>query len=205
MGSDLPKQFIPLHGKPILMHTLDVFHRWDSSATLILVIPEAHRSYWSMLCRELDCSVPHRMVDGGETRFDSVLNGLQQTAGCELTGIHDGVRPLVTPEVIEACFTAAAQYGAVIPVVPVIESIRERNGEGSCAVDREKYCIVQTPQVFRSDWLQEAYKQPYAPQFTDDASVVEDYGKTIHLVPGNRENIKITTPFDLMMAEKLLR
>jgi 2-C-methyl-D-erythritol 4-phosphate cytidylyltransferase len=205
MGSDLPKQFIPLQGKPVLMHTLEVFHRWDASATLVVVIPPAHRSYWSMLCRELNCNVPHRIANGGETRFHSVLNGLQQVTEAGITGIHDGIRPLVAPEVIEACFAGAAQHGAVIPVIPVTESIREREGERSCAVDRERYCIVQTPQVFRNDWLQEAYRQPCKPQFTDDASVVEASGKTIHLVSGNRENIKITTPLDLLIAGQLMR
>ncbi|MDR2139677.1 MAG: 2-C-methyl-D-erythritol 4-phosphate cytidylyltransferase [Tannerella sp.] len=204
MGSDLPKQFLPLHGKPVLMHTLEVFNRWDENARLILALPEAYQPYWEMLCRELNRHVPHRIVTGGETRFHSVRNGLAATEACDWVGIHDGVRPLVTPEVIEACFRGAAQHGAALPAVPVAESLREYDGERSRAVDRSRYRLVQTPQVFRYDWLVEAYRQPYSPLFTDDASVVEAAGRNIHLVPGNPENIKITTPTDLLIAEKRL-
>jgi 2-C-methyl-D-erythritol 4-phosphate cytidylyltransferase len=205
MGRDLPKQFIPLHGRPVLMHTVEVFHRWNPAAALVLVLPAAHQDYWRMLCRELRCEAPHRIVTGGETRFHSVRNGLQETGDCEIVGIHDGVRPLVAPEVIEACFVAAQQRGAAIPAIPVAESIREQDGEGgSRPADRDRFCIVQTPQVFRRDWLTEAYRQPCCPHFTDDATVVEATGKTIFLVPGNRENIKITTPFDLAIAEKIM-
>jgi 2-C-methyl-D-erythritol 4-phosphate cytidylyltransferase len=206
MGNDLPKQFIPLHGRPVLMHTLDVFYRWDPAAEQVLVLPEAHREYWNLLCRELNCTVPHRVIPGGETRFQSVRNGLKSVEESDITGIHDGVRPGIAPEVIEACFVAAERQGAVIPVIPVTESIRERRGETgeSRPADRDRFCIVQTPQVFRHDWLLEAYRQPYRPHFTDDASVVEASGKAIFLMPGNRENIKITTPFDLAMAEKIM-
>jgi 2-C-methyl-D-erythritol 4-phosphate cytidylyltransferase len=204
MGGDLPKQFLPIHGKPVLMHTLETFYRWDSSAALVLVLPEAHQSYWEMLCREIRCDVPHRMVHGGETRFHSVRNGLDAVADSDLVGVHDGVRPLVAPEVIEACFNGAEQYGAAAPAVPVTESIREVSGDGNHAVNRKNYRIVQTPQVFRRDWLTEACRQPYTSSFTDDASAVEATGKTIHLVPGNPENIKLTTPFDLAIAEKIM-
>jgi 2-C-methyl-D-erythritol 4-phosphate cytidylyltransferase len=204
MGGDLPKQFLPVHGKPLLMHTLEVFHRWDGGAQLALTLPEAFRAYWTMLCRELDCRVPHRVATGGETRFHSVRNGLAAVADCDWIGVHDGVRPFVSPEVIEACFQAAMQYGAALPVVPVVESLRRRDGDGSRAVDREEYCLVQTPQVFRRDWLEEAYRQPYSPLFTDDASVVEASGRMLRLVPGHPDNIKITTPADLAVAEKRL-
>jgi 2-C-methyl-D-erythritol 4-phosphate cytidylyltransferase len=201
MGHDLPKQFIPIQGKPLLMHTLDVFHRWDGEARLVLTLPEAHRPYWEMLCRELSYATPHRIVSGGETRYHSVRNSLSEVTDCDWVGVHDGVRPLVTPEVIEDCFLAAEEYGAALPVVPVSESIRECRGENSRAVDRDNYRIVQTPQVFRRDWLTEAYRQPCNGLFTDDASLVEAIGKRICLVDGNRENIKITTPFDLAVAE----
>lgn len=205
MGSDLPKQFLPLHGKPLLMHTLELFYRWDGSARLTLTLPEAHQAYWEMLCRELDCRVPHRVVAGGETRFHSVRNGLAaMEEDCDWIGVHDGVRPFVAPEVIEACFREAARHGAALPVVPVAESLRECDGERNRAVDRARYRLVQTPQVFRRDWLEEAYRQPYSPLFTDDASVVEAAGRSIRLVPGNPENIKITTPADLFFAGKWL-
>jgi 2-C-methyl-D-erythritol 4-phosphate cytidylyltransferase len=204
MGGDLPKQFIPLRGKPVLMHTLEAFHRWDAATALLLVIPEAYVSYWTMLCRELGCDVPHRIVCGGATRFHSVKQGLGALAGEELVAVHDGVRPFVSGEVIAACFAAAEEFGAAIPVVPVIESVRETDGCRSRPFDRNRLCIVQTPQVFRAEWLREAYKQPYDERFTDDASLVEAAGHDVRLVGGNRENIKITTPMDLHCAARLL-
>lgn len=204
MGYDLPKQFIPVQGKPILMHTLECFHHWDNSASLVIVLPEEHHSYWNMLIKELNCTIPHQIVNGGETRFHSVKNGLGLLNTCDLIGVHDGVRPFVSPNVIDACFKKAEIHGAVIPVIPLIETIRKRDKTGNYAVNRSDYCIVQTPQVFRSDWLAEAYRQSYATGFTDDASVVESTGKIIHLVTGNKENIKITTPLDLVIAEQLL-
>jgi len=204
MGGDLPKQFIPLQGKPVLMHTLEVFHRWDSSARLVLVIPDDHQPYWEILCRELNCKVPHRIVTGGEMRFHSVQNGLREVADCDFIGVHDGVRPFVTPEVIETCFRVAEEKGAVIPVVPHIDTIREVTGEQNRSADRSYFRIVQTPQVFRRDWLFEAYKQPWQSSFTDDATVVESFGKSICLIEGNLENIKITTPIDLLCAKLLM-
>lgn len=214
MGGDLPKQFIPLEGKPVLMHTLEAFHCWDASAELVLVLPEDHQPYWNMLCREIGCKVPHRIANGGETRFHSVRNGLEflseeiknASEGNEkvLVAVHDGVRPFVSPEVIEACFDEAEQKGAAIPVMPMIDSLRETDEKGSHPVDRSRYFAVQTPQVFRSGLLLKAYGQEFSSVFTDDASVVEAMGETIRLVSGNRENIKITTPFDLIIAESLL-
>lgn len=214
MGSDLPKQFIPMGGKPVLMHTLEAFHRWDASAGLILVLPEDHQPYWKMLCREIGCKVPHRIANGGETRFHSVRNGLNflsdeigNAAGRDekiLVAVHDGVRPFAAPEVVEQCFAEAEVSGAAIPVVPVVDSLREFSGESSRPVDRSRYQAVQTPQVFDYDLLLKAYEQPYSEFFTDDASVVEAFGHTVKTVPGNRENIKITTPFDLLVAKALL-
>ncbi|MDR2917198.1 MAG: 2-C-methyl-D-erythritol 4-phosphate cytidylyltransferase [Tannerella sp.] len=204
MGGDLPKQFIPLRGKPVLMHTLDVFHQWNAAADLLLVIPEEHESYWKMLCRELNFTIPHRVVYGGETRFHSVRNGLREVSGEGLVAVHDGVRPFVSYDVISSCFTIAEAFGAAIPVVPMIESVREVNGGESHPFDRNRLCIVQTPQVFRADLLLKAYNQSYDERFTDDASLVEASGNMIRLVDGNRENIKITTPMDLRYAEIIL-
>lgn len=214
MGSDLPKQFIPLEGKPVLMHTLEAFHRWDASAGLVLVLPKDHQPYWKMLCEEIVCKVPHGIADGGETRFHSVRNGLHflsdeigKAVGNDekiLVGVHDGVRPFVAPEVVEQCFVEAAASDAAIPVVPVVDSLREFSGESSRPVDRSRYQAVQTPQVFDYDLLLKAYEQPYSEFFTDDASVVEAFGHPVKTVPGNRENIKITTPFDLLVAKTLL-
>ena len=204
MGGDLPKQFLPLQGKPVLMHTIDTFYKWDSSVCIVLVIPEEHGSYWKMLCKELNFTVPHRVVYGGETRFHSVRNGLREVEGEGLVAVHDGVRPFVSPEVISSCFTAAEAFGAAIPVIPMIESVREIIREESRPFDRNRLCIVQTPQVFRADILRKAYEQPYDERFTDDASLVEASGHAIRLVDGNRENIKITTPMDLQYAETTL-
>ncbi len=204
MGADLPKQFIPVKDKPLLMHTLTAFYTWDASAKLILVLPVSHQSYWQMLCKELDFKVPHTIVNGGETRFHSVSNGLKQIHEPGLIAVHDGVRPFVSHEVISACFDQAHKTGAAIPVVPIVDSIRKREGENSCPVDRDAYCAVQTPQVFSSEILLSAYEQPYTEAFTDDASVVEAAGGKISLVAGNRENIKITTSADLLYAKLLL-
>lgn len=204
MGGELPKQFIPLHGKPVLMHTMNVFYKWDSTADLLLVIPEEHDAYWKMLCKELNCMIPHRVVYGGDTRFHSVKNGLDETQGEGIIAVHDGVRPFVAQDVISSCFTIAEAFGAAIPVVPVIESVREISGGASRSFDRNRLCIVQTPQVFHVDLLREAYGQPYDESFTDDASVVEATGHTIRLVDGNRENIKLTTPIDLQYAGIML-
>ena len=214
MGGDLPKQFIPMRGKPLLMHTLEAFHRWDASARIILVLPEDHQPYWNMLCKEIGCKVPHAIVKGGDTRFFSVKNGLdwllaerrrqgEEDSGLSLVAVHDGVRPFVSPEVVEACFDKAAVTGAVIPVVPMIDSLRETDEKGSHPVDRSRYMAVQTPQVFLLELLTKAYEQPYSSLFTDDASVVEAMGHAIDTVPGDRENIKITTPFDLLIAEAM--
>jgi 2-C-methyl-D-erythritol 4-phosphate cytidylyltransferase len=188
------------------MHTLAVFHRWDAAADIRLVIPEEQAAYWTMLCRELSCSVPHRIVYGGDTRFRSVGNALEDAPDEGLIAVHDGVRPLVSTDVIAACFAAAEACGAAIPVVPVIESVREIRAGVGRPVDRNRLRIVQTPQVFRADLLRRAYRQPGNAGFTDDASLVEAVcpGTTVRLVDGNRENIKITTPLDLACAALLL-
>ena len=204
MGGDLPKQFIPLHGKPVLMHTIEAFYKWNPEACLLIVIPQEHENYWKMLCKELNFDVPHRVVYGGETRFHSVRNGLREVKSEGLIAVHDGVRPFISQEVISSCFNAAETFGAAIPVVPMIESVREVNGTESRPFDRNRLCIVQTPQVFDSELLHKAYEQPYDERFTDDASVVETSGHKIHLVDGNRENIKITTPMDLIQVSQKL-
>lgn len=207
MGSERPKQFLPLVGRPVLMHTIEAFDRWDNTSDLLLVLPADQRATWQQLCEAHAFRRPHRVVSGGVTRFHSVLNGLRAlptTSG--LIAVHDGVRPLVSPSVIAACFATAEAYGAAIPVLPMIESVRQIDADGrSRPIDREQLRIVQTPQVFRADVLRAAYLQPYDPRFTDDASVVEASGAPIHLVPGNRENIKLTTPMDLALAEVLMK
>ena len=206
MGGPQPKQFLELAGRPVLMHTLEAFDRWDASARLIVVLPEDQIDTWKRLCQAHVFGRIHRVVAGGETRFHSVRNGLGAVASNGLIAVHDGVRPLVAPSVIAACFAAAADGGAAVPVVPVVESVREVDADGgSRPVDRTRLRVVQTPQVFRADVLRAAYCLPYDPRFTDDASVVEASGVAVRLVPGNRENIKLTTPMDLLLAEQLMR
>jgi 2-C-methyl-D-erythritol 4-phosphate cytidylyltransferase len=205
MGGELPKQFIPVEGRPVLMHTLDAFHACDASIQLILVLPHDHQAYWHELCAQYQFAVPHRIADGGATRFHSVQSGLSLVDAPEaLVAVHDGVRPFVSPEVIRRCYAEAEAHGAVVPVIPVVETVRQLVGEGSKTVARDAYRLVQTPQTFRATLLRRAYEQPYTDAFTDDASVVEALGCAVSLVDGNRENIKLTTPFDLIVAKALV-
>ena len=203
MGGDIPKQFLPVCGKPVLMRTLEAFHAYDASMHLILVLPVSQQTYWKQLCEEYQFNLVHEIADGGETRFHSVKNGLALVKEEGLVGVHDGVRPFVSQEVIARCYEEALSLKAVIPVIGVVETVRHLSEEGSETVPRDQYKLVQTPQVFDSVLLNQAYQQPYTELFTDDASVVEALGKEVHLVEGSRENIKLTTPFDLKLAELL--
>ena len=203
MGADLPKQFLPVGGKPVLMRTLEAFYAYNPAMRIVLVLPCDQQDYWQKLCREHGFSLPHMVADGGETRFHSVRNGLRLVEAPGWVAVHDGVRPFVSQEVIARCFRLAGEKRAVVPVVPVVETLREIEGDSSRAVSRDAYRLVQTPQVFDAALLKEAYAQPYMPAFTDDASVVEAMGVPVCLTEGNRENIKITTPFDLKVAEAL--
>lgn len=204
MGTDIPKQFLPVGGMPVLMRTINAFHNFDADMDIILVLPSDQQGYWSELCREYSFCTPHRIADGGETRFHSVRNGLALAADGGLIAVHDGVRPFVTAEVIERCFADAEHKKAVIPVIPVVDTVRQLVDVGSVTVSRDLYRLVQTPQTFDAALLKEAYRQPYTPHFTDDASVVEAFGHEVTLVEGCRENIKITTQFDLKVAEAIL-
>ncbi len=206
MGADIPKQFIPINGKPILMHTLANFHKFDDAMQIVLVLPPSMQNYWMELCKEYNFSIPYTLADGGETRFHSVLNGIAcVNPDCTLIGVHDGVRPFVSHEVIRSCYAAAEAHGAAIPVIDVVETVRLLTPDGSSVtVPRNDYKLVQTPQVFSAPLLRNAYSQQFTEAFTDDASVVEAYGHGITLVEGNRENIKITTPYDLKVADALL-
>jgi len=205
MNAEIPKQFLEIHGKPILMHTLEVFRRYDASMELILVLPSVQIEFWKELCKKHAFDIPHQIVSGGQTRFQSVKNGLKATRSNLLIAVHDGVRPLVSIDTIERCFDEAEKSGAAIPVIDLVESIRQISENESSSVDRSAYKLVQTPQVFESELLKKAYEQEFTPLFTDDASVVEALGTKIQLVEGNRENIKITTEFDLKIAESLIK
>lgn len=202
MGRETPKQFLEVKGKPVLMRTIDAFALYDSSLKIIVVLPEDQREYWNKLCERHTFARPHTVVAGGITRFHSVKNGLRHVAQ-GLVAVHDGVRPFVASDVIGRCFEVAELFGAAVPVIPLVDTIRHREGGVSHTVNRDDFCLVQTPQTFDTSLLKEAYGQEYNPHFTDDASVVESLGKQVALVEGSRKNIKLTTPFDLRLAEIL--
>jgi len=205
MGGDIPKQFLPLKGIPLLMHTIRLFYNYDPNLKIILTLPKDHITYWTKICKEYQFAVAHKVVAGGDTRFQSVKNGLSEVDDIDgVIAVHDGVRPMVSSETINRCFACARKYGSAVPVIPVIESIRKKEESASVPVDRNHYYLVQTPQVFNSELLLKAYQQGYSPDLTDDSSVVEKSGTKVELVEGNRENIKITTPLDLIMAETFL-
>lgn len=206
MGSDIPKQFLPISGRPVLMRTLERFRAYSADLQIILVLPEAQQDYWRLLCEEYHFDVEYQLANGGQTRFHSVQNGLALVPDDAegVVGVHDGVRPFPSIEVIKNCYETARTAKAVIPVIPVVETVRHLEKEGSVTVPRDEYKLVQTPQTFDIQLLKAANRQPYNDGFTDDASVVESYGHEITLVEGNRENIKITTPYDLKIAEVLI-
>lgn len=204
MGSPLPKQFLPIGGLPILMRTIMRFREYSDSLNIILVLPHSQQDYWNTLCKAHSFDERCLLADGGETRFHSVRNGLALITDNEegVVGIHDGVRPFPAVDVIARCYEKARTDGAAIPVTPVVETLRHIGGY---TVPRSEYRLVQTPQTFDIQLLKRAYNQDFTETFTDDASVVETAGHSITLVEGNRENIKITTPFDLVVAEALTK
>ncbi len=204
MGQELPKQFIAIKGKPILMHTIESFYNADAKTNIIVVLPQSFIDYWSNICKEYNFDILHTIAIGGETRFHSVKNGLSYvTEG--IVAVHDGARPFASSVLINKLFNEAILHKAVIPVTDVTDSLREMTDENnSKIIDRSKIKQVQTPQVFNYDVLEKAYQLKYSEIFTDDASVVEKYGVNIHFVQGETTNIKITTPFDLEIANVIL-
>ncbi|MGD2034350.1 MAG: 2-C-methyl-D-erythritol 4-phosphate cytidylyltransferase [Bacteroidales bacterium] len=205
MESDTPKQFMLLNNLPVLMHCINSFCKYDNNLELRLVLPESEMETWKQLGKQYHFKTDITVFPGGETRFQSVKNGIQEINGSSLVAIHDGVRPLVTPETISNCFALAEKQGTAVPVIPIPESIRKVQEQDSFAEPRSQFRIVQTPQVFQSEFLLDAYETEYDEDLTDDASVVEKAGYKIYLAEGNRENIKITDPIDLIIAETLLK
>lgn len=214
MGGDIPKQFLPIAGMPVLMRTILRFREALPEVNIILVLPKSQQDYWKNLCQQYQFNVGYQLADGGQTRFHSVQNGLALIPDNAdgVVGVHDGVRPFVSVETIRRCYEEARNSKAVVPVIPVVETLRKidienravANPQLSHTVPRDEYRLVQTPQCFDIQLLKAANRQPYCDAFTDDASVVEAYGQAVTLVDGNRENIKITTPFDLIIAESIL-
>jgi len=202
MGSDIPKQFIEINGLPILMHTIIQFYDYNPNIEIIIVLPKEHIVFWNELIEKYKFPISHKIISGGRERFYSIQNGLKEVSGA-LIGIHDGVRPFVSIDVIKRVFQSAQIYGSAIPVIDLKESIRKVDDSESKSVNRDLFKIVQTPQCFTSEIIKKAYLQEFTDEFTDDSSVVEKMGYQIYLVKGNDENIKITTPIDLKLAEIL--
>jgi 2-C-methyl-D-erythritol 4-phosphate cytidylyltransferase len=204
-GSELPKQFLKVEGKPVLMHTIQQFYGAYPFIKIVVVLPESYHDTWVSLCQTHQFEIEHEVVKGGKVRFDSVKNGLEKVKGCEIIGVQDGVRPLVSKKLIQTCYETAFSYGACVPAIPVADSLRKGDKTNNAPISREGLFRVQTPQVFRSSWLQKAYEQPFNDLFTDDASVVEKNGHKIILVNGEETNIKITRREDLSLAEFYLK
>jgi len=205
MQSEIPKQFIPIAGKPLLMHTIGKFYSFSPDLIINVVLPAPFIDFWKSHCNRFDFSIPHNVIEGGDSRFFSVKNGLQNIKKNSLVAIHDGVRPLVDHDTIQRVFQTSEKKGNAIPVVKINESIRKLGSDESFPVNRQEYRLIQTPQCFQSEILMKAYKQDYRDDFKDDATVVEASGIRINLVEGNFENIKITRPADLIIAKTFLK
>lgn len=204
MGNAVPKQFLPLAGKPILYYTIKAFADAYDDMKIVLVLPQDQLSYAQMVLQAFPDRIDLEIVTGGETRFHSVQNGLKAVSNDAVVFVHDGVRPMVSPELVRACYEQAVEKGSAIPAVAVSDSMRMVDGETSRAVNREQMRSIQTPQTFRADILLPAFKQEYNEGFTDEATVVEAFGKPVYLIAGEKSNIKLTTPEDMMVAEAML-
>jgi 2-C-methyl-D-erythritol 4-phosphate cytidylyltransferase len=218
LPGDIPKQFIEISGLPVLMHTINAFRDYSQTLEISLVLPVDHFGQWENLCRKYHFIQKIAIVPGGSNRFQSVMNGLESISGPGIVAVHDGVRPLVTPDIIAVSFGVARQHRSAVASVPLKESIRELRGTGpsgvlaaevsselSVAVDRTKFRVMQTPQTFDIGLLKSAYRDAEGEEFTDDASVVEQTGHNIALFEGSYENLKITTPVDLVVAEAIIQ
>lgn len=201
-GGEMPKQFQPVGGEPMLMHTIRAFYNYDYRLRVVVVLPEGAEPLWVQLCDKHHFGLPHTVVAGGETRFHSVKNGLALIPEDETVGVHDAARPFVSHQLIGRCFEASFENQCgVVPVIDEVNSVRQLAGAGSTILDRRLLKLVQTPQVFPAGELKKAYETGFDPSFTDDASVAEKWGMKIQLVEGEETNIKITTPFDMAIAQ----
>lgn len=207
MQSTVPKQFLLLNGKPVLMHTAEAFHNSKTKPEIILVLPSSFHAYWEQLCREHNFHIPHQLVSGGETRFHSVKNGLDTINGDieAVIAVHDAVRPLTSAQIIDESYIHAAKHGNAITAVKSRDSVRQLNNGTSTHLLRDEIYLIQTPQTFQSVQIKKAYLQPYNARFTDDASVIEQAGFPIHLIEGSYQNIKITFPEDIAIAEFIMK
>lgn len=205
MKSDIPKQYLPLEGLPVLMHTINAFYQYSNTIKIILVLPEHDFDFWKELCSRHQYNIPHTIVAGGKSRFQSVKKGISEISSSGMVAIHDGVRPLVHKEIIAASFQIAQIHGCAVASVRLKESLRKADQDTTKSVDRSKYRLIQTPQTFRNEIILQAYELDESPHMTDDASVAEAAGNKISLFEGSYENIKITTPEDLWIAEAIMK
>jgi 2-C-methyl-D-erythritol 4-phosphate cytidylyltransferase len=206
MLSAVPKQFLLLNDLPVLMHTINAFYHCQTKPQIIVVLPIDSHDYWNKLCRVHRFETPHQLISGGETRFHSVKNGLALIEDDNaIVAVHDAVRPLISYEIIDESFECATQYGNAIVAIKSRDSVRQIKNNRSVSLIRDEIYLIQTPQTFQSSQLKEAYLQPYQTSFTDDASVVEQTGVNINLIGGSYQNIKITFPEDIAIAEFLLK
>jgi 2-C-methyl-D-erythritol 4-phosphate cytidylyltransferase len=204
VGGEIPKQFLFIGGKPMLMHTIEAFYLFNKETRIVVVLPEEFVSLWQQLCSNHHFIINHRIVVGGETRFHSVKNGLNEVSPEGIVAIHDGARPFVSPQLIQMCYNESVENQCgVIPVIDEINSVRRLTSSGSEIIDRSQLKLVQTPQVFPAHLLKRAYELEYDSSYTDDASVAEKYGVNIKLIPGEYTNIKITTSLDIVIAEHI--
>lgn len=205
MGNAVPKQFLPLAGKPVLYYALKAFIDAYEDIRLVLVLPQEQLSYAQMVLQAFPERIDMAIVQGGDTRFHSVQNGLKAVSGNSVIFVHDGVRPLLSAGLVRRCYVQAVEKGSAIPAIAVADSMRIVDGNNSQPVDRQHMRSIQTPQTFRSDILLPAFEQSYRDEFTDEATVVEAYGEEVYLVEGEKSNIKLTTPEDMLVAETLLK
>ncbi|GGH03792.1 2-C-methyl-D-erythritol 4-phosphate cytidylyltransferase [Pedobacter zeae] len=205
MQTETPKQFLLLKNLPVLMHTIKAFAQSDTQPKILLVLGKDQQDSWAHLCEEFNFDIPHEIIDGGKERFHSVKNAIQTIEGDGFVAIHDAVRPLVSKSLIDNCFKAAKVQGNVIAAIPSSDSVRISRDQKTSALKRDEVYLVQTPQTFNINVIKEAYNQDFANHFTDDASVVESIGYGINIIEGERENLKITYPIDLELAELLLK
>ncbi len=201
MQSDIPKQFMLLNGKPVLMHSIVAFHSSKLNPEIIIVLNAGFHDYWKQLCQDHHFTIPHQLIDGGEHRFHSVKNGLGLVEGNAVVAIHDAVRPCISSSLIDSAYKQAEEIGSAVTAIKSRDSVRQKNLNGSTSLNREDIYLVQTPQVFKIDMLNKAYTQEFRDDFTDDASVVERSGVEIRLIEGETKNIKITFPDDIRIAE----
>ncbi len=204
MNTDIPKQFLLLKNDPVLMRTIRAFHQYNPDMEIIIVLPADQVKYWQTLCKKHRFNISHSIVEGGNTRHHSVKNAIMNIPSGSLVAVHDGVRPLVSKALIQTCFDTAAILGNAVPVIELSESIRLVDGDKNTKADRHQFRLVQTPQIFQSELLIYGFRQSYRPIFTDEATLIESAGHKIHLVNGQPENIKITTPLDLCIAATIL-